>query len=41
MKVNTANKQAFIDASAAIYTEFGSSVPGGKALIDEAMSLAN
>ncbi len=41
MEVNIADKQAFIDASAAIYTEFGSSVPGGKALIDEAMSLAN
>lgn len=41
MKVNTANKQAFIDASAAIYKEFGASVPGGKALVDQAMSLAN
>ncbi len=41
MKVNTANKAAFIAASGAIYEQFGSSVPGGKALIDKAMSLAN
>jgi tripartite ATP-independent transporter DctP family solute receptor len=40
MKVNTANKQAFVDASAAIYAEYGSSVSGGKALVDEALSLA-
>jgi len=41
MKVNTADKQAFIDASGPIYAEFGASVPGGKALIDQALSLAN
>ena len=40
MKVNTANKQAFVDASAAIYAEYGASVKGGKALVDEALSLA-
>jgi tripartite ATP-independent transporter DctP family solute receptor len=40
MKVNTANKQAFVDASAAIYAEYGTSVSGGKALVDEALSLA-
>jgi tripartite ATP-independent transporter DctP family solute receptor len=41
MTVNTANKKAFIDASAAVYKEFGASVPGGKELVDQAMSLAN
>jgi len=40
MQVNTANKQAFVDASAAIYAEYGASVSGGKALVDEALSLA-
>ena len=41
MQVNTADKQAFVKASAPIYEEFGSSVPNGKALIDKALSLAN
>lgn len=40
MAVNTADKDAFIAASGPIYAEFGESVTGGKALIDEAMSLA-
>ena len=40
MIVNIANKQAFIDASAAIYAEYGTSVPGGRALVDETLSLA-
>ena len=40
MAVNNANKDAFIAASKPIYEEFGSSVPGGKALIDKALGLA-
>ena len=41
IKVNNADKTAFIKASKPIYDEFGSSVPKGKMLIDKAMSLAN
>ena len=41
MKVNTANKAAFIKASDKIYKEFATSVKGGGALVDKAMSLAN
>ena len=41
IKVNDADKTAFIKASAPIYEEFGSSVPNGKALIDKALGLAN
>ena len=40
MQVNNADKAAFIEASKPIYEEFGSSVPGGKALIDKALGLA-
>ncbi len=40
MQVNTANKQAFIDASDVIYKEFGDTVPGGSDLIDQALGLA-
>ncbi len=40
MMVNTANKQAFVDASDAIYKEYGASVPGGSELVAEALSLA-
>ncbi len=40
MTVNNANKTAFIQASGPIYDEFGSSVNGGKDLIDQALSLA-
>jgi tripartite ATP-independent transporter DctP family solute receptor len=40
MAVNTADKAAFIAASGPIYKEFGETVAGGTALIDEAMSLA-
>ena len=40
MRVNDANKTAFIQASGPIYDEFGSSVAGGKDLIDQALSLA-
>jgi tripartite ATP-independent transporter DctP family solute receptor len=41
IQVNNADKPAFIKASAPIYEEFGGSVPGGKALIDKALGLAN
>jgi len=37
--VNEANKQAFIDASGSIYSEFATSVPGGKEMVDHALSL--
>ncbi len=40
IQVNEADKQAFIDASGAIYSEFASTVPGGKELVDKALSLA-
>ncbi|MBW1696184.1 MAG: TRAP transporter substrate-binding protein [Deltaproteobacteria bacterium] len=40
LEINTADKQAFIKASAAIYKEFGSSVPGGAELIEQARKLA-
>ncbi|HUV21518.1 MAG TPA: TRAP transporter substrate-binding protein [Gammaproteobacteria bacterium] len=41
IQVNDADKNAFIKASKPIYEEFGASVPGGKALIDKALGLAN
>jgi tripartite ATP-independent transporter DctP family solute receptor len=41
IKVNNADKDAFIKASKPIYQEFGSSVPAGKMLIDKALGLAN
>ena len=41
IQVNVADKKAFVKASAPIYEEFGTTVPGGKALIDKALSLAN
>jgi tripartite ATP-independent transporter DctP family solute receptor len=37
--VNEADKQAFINASKPIYTEFAKEVPGGQALIDKALGL--
>ncbi len=40
IKVNTANRDAFVNASAAIYAEFAKEVPGGKELIDKALALA-
>jgi tripartite ATP-independent transporter DctP family solute receptor len=40
IKVNNADKAAFIKASKPIYDEFGSSVPKGKMLIDKALGLA-
>ncbi len=39
VEINQADKEAFIDASAAIYEEFGSSVPGGADLIKTAQGL--
>ena len=39
MKVNTANKKAFVKASGAIYNEFKTTVPGGKELVNKAMAL--
>jgi len=41
VQVNEADKDAFINASASIYDEFNSSVPGGGDLITKAQSLAN
>ncbi len=38
--VNEADKNAFVAASKAIYEEFSTKVPGGKALIDKSLSLA-
>ncbi|MBT3358511.1 MAG: TRAP transporter substrate-binding protein [Rhodospirillales bacterium] len=37
--VNSADKQAFIDASAPIYEEFGKSVAGGSDLVNKAIAL--
>src|SRR5690606_32599090 len=39
IEVNEADKDAFIDASSAIYEEFGGQVPGGKEMIYKAISL--
>jgi len=39
MQVNEADKDAFIKASDAIYKEFSTKVPEGKALIDKALAL--
>ncbi len=39
MKVNEADKEAFIKASAAIYEEFGKEVPGGTELVRHIQSL--
>ncbi len=41
VEVNEADKEAFIDASGAIYDEFSTSVSGGGDLIKKAQSLAN
>jgi len=40
IEVNEADKDAFIEASGAIYEEFSSNVDGGEAMISKAMSLA-
>jgi tripartite ATP-independent transporter DctP family solute receptor len=39
IKVNKADKDAFIKASKPIYEEFGKEVPGGKELIEKALAL--
>lgn len=39
IKVNEADKEAFIAASSAIYEDFGTQVEGGKEMIDTAISL--
>ncbi len=41
MVVNTADREAFVKASAPIYEEFGKEVPNGKQLIDKALQLAH
>ncbi|GHD51817.1 C4-dicarboxylate ABC transporter substrate-binding protein [Thalassobaculum fulvum] len=41
MAVNEADKEAFVAASKGIYDEFGTSVEGGKALIDQISALRN
>ncbi|MDW4499984.1 TRAP transporter substrate-binding protein [Sulfitobacter sp. D35] len=40
MEVNTADRQAFVDASAPLYEKFASEVEGGQDMIDSVMSLA-
>ena len=40
VEVNEADKAAFVKASGAVYSEFGQSVKGSKALIDKALALA-
>ena len=40
MAVNEPDKDAFVKASTAIYDEFSNSVPGGKEMVDKAISLA-
>ncbi len=40
MKVNEADKDAFIKASSKIYEDFAKEVPGGKELIDKSLALA-
>ncbi len=40
VEINEADKDAFIEASGAIYEEFGKSVPGGEELIKSAQALA-
>jgi TRAP-type C4-dicarboxylate transport system substrate-binding protein len=39
VKVNEADKAAFVAASKAVYEEFGKEVKGSKALIDQALAL--
>jgi TRAP-type C4-dicarboxylate transport system substrate-binding protein len=39
VEINTADKDAFIAASSAIYEEFGQTVPGGAELVQQAVEL--
>jgi len=41
MKLNVANRKAFVDASKPIYDKFATEIPGGQAMIDESLKLAN
>ncbi|WP_099867410.1 TRAP transporter substrate-binding protein [Pararhizobium haloflavum] len=41
IEVNEADKDAFIEASASIYEEFGEQIEGGKEMIDTAISLGS
>jgi len=41
IEVNEADKDAFIEASSAIYEEFGEQIEGGKEMIDTAISLGS
>jgi tripartite ATP-independent transporter DctP family solute receptor len=41
MQLNVANRAAFVEASKPIYAQFAKEVPGGQALIDQALSLAD
>ena len=41
MEVNEADQEAFRAASRAIYEEFGETVPGGRAMIETAIALAD
>ena len=41
VKVNEADKNAFIAASGPIYEEFGKTVPGGAELVKTAQELGN
>jgi tripartite ATP-independent transporter DctP family solute receptor len=41
IKINEADKDAFIKASKPIYEEFGKEVPGGKELIEKALALGH
>ena len=40
MEVNTADRQAFVDASAPLYEKFAAEVEGGQEMIDNVMSMA-
>ncbi|MBZ9799370.1 TRAP transporter substrate-binding protein [Mesorhizobium sp. ES1-4] len=40
MKVNVADHQAFVDASAPLYAKFAEEVPNGRAMIDQVLSLS-
>ena len=41
MKLNVANRKAFVDASKPIYDKFATEIQGGQAMIDESLKLAN
>ena len=41
MEVNTVDREAFVKASAPVYELFDEKIPGGKAMIDEILSLAD